>query len=97
MSVQAFFCALAKALYLYDSFEMRDQLWVLKYHNDKLLIYYLTNNLSNYFINDLVVNSKFNIIKNEIKTIDDVINYGKQIIEMKTNTYKELLSIKKFL
>ena len=61
------------------------------------LIYYLTNNLSNYFINDLVENSKFNIIKNEIKTIDDVINYGKQIIEMKPKTYKELLSIKKFL
>ena len=68
-----------------------------KINDDKLLIYYLTNNLSNYFINDLVENSKFNIIKNEIKTIDDVINYGKQIIEMKTNTYKELLSIKKFL
>ncbi len=68
-----------------------------KINDDKLLIYYLTNNLSNYFINDLVENSKFNIIKNEIKTFDDVINYGKQIIEMKTNTYKELLSIKNFL
>ena len=61
-----------------------------KINNDKLLIYYLTNNLSNYFINDLVENSKFNIIKNEIKTIDDVINYGKQIIEMK------LIHIKNF-
>ena len=68
-----------------------------KINDDKLLIYYLPNNLSNYFINDLVQNSKFNIMKNEIKTIDDVINYGKQIIEMKTYTYKELLSIKKFL
>ena len=68
-----------------------------KINNDKLLIYYLTNNLSNYFINDLVENSKFNIIKNEIKTIDDVINYGKPIIEMKNNTYKELLLIKNFL
>ena len=68
-----------------------------KINNDKLLIYYLTNNLSNYFINDLVENSKFNIIKNEIKTIDDVINYGKPIIEMKSNTYKELLLIKNFL
>ena len=68
-----------------------------KINDDKLLIHYLTNNLANYFVNDLVENSTFNIIKNEIKTIDDVINYGKQIIKMKTNTYKELLSIKKFL
>ena len=45
----------------------------------------------------MVENSKFNIIKNEIKTIDDVINYGKQIIEMKSKTYKELLLIKNFL
>ena len=45
----------------------------------------------------MVKNSKSNIVRNRIKTIDDVFNYGKQLIKMKSKTYEELLSIKKFL
>ena len=68
-----------------------------KIKNDKLLIHYLTNNLSNFFISDLVDNSIKIIDRNNFKNIDDAKKYGKQIIKMNDNTYNILLLIKKFL
>ena len=62
-----------------------------------LLTYFLTNKLSNHFINELVLNSVKLINDYQIKNFDDIREFDKLVIKMNSNSYQDLLSIKKFL
>ena len=65
--------------------------------NPSLLTHYLTNKLSNHFINQLVTNSINLINEHKINNFNDLKEFDKLIIKMNSNSYQDLLLIKKFL
>lgn len=65
--------------------------------NKSLNVISISETLSNFFINDLIITSKNNINTNKIKTLFDVQNAGKWLVGLSEEAQKSLDNIKDFL
>lgn len=70
---------------------------ISKKSDDRRLIYEVVRKMVFYFINSLVVQTKNNIVKYNIKIEEEVINLGRCLVEFEKHVFDEIVFIKKFL